>query len=88
MATTQIQRTRASVFLLCGATMEAAAGMLIHSTALRPIDMAQCAKEHRSNVNLECMDHDVWIARHETLTNKSCTAIGFCDYAINVQRKL
>ena len=23
--------------------MEAAAGMLIHSTALRPIDMAQCA---------------------------------------------
>jgi len=28
-------------FLLCGATMEAAAGMPIHSTALRPIDMAQ-----------------------------------------------
>ena len=30
--------------------------------------------EHRSNVNLECTDHDVWIMRHKTLTNKGSTA--------------
>ena len=44
--------------------------------------------EHRPNVNLVCTDHDVWITRHKTLTNKSCTAIGFCDYTIDVRRKL
>ena len=32
--------------------------------------------------------HDIWIMWHKTLTNKSCTAIGFWDYAIDVWRKL
>ena len=33
-------------FVLCGATMEAGAGMLIHSTALRPITTRPSAHPH------------------------------------------
>ena len=44
--------------------------------------------QHRSNVNLECTNHDVWNKRHKTLMDKSCTTICFCDYTVDVRRKL